>query len=103
MINESETSILDILLDEDNKDNITLVDEKGAPYEFEQVAIIPDEGKLYCILHPVTKVEGVADDEAIVFNISEEGVISVVEDEKTMLKVFDKYYELLLTEWRKKK
>ena len=103
MKNQSEINILDRLLDEDDTNPITLIDEKGEPYEFEQVAIIPDKGELYCILRPITKIEGIADDEAIVFNVSEEGTIAVVEDEKTSLEIFDKYYDLLEKEWRKKK
>ena len=37
---EPAKDILDILLDEDNRDPIVLVDEKGRRIAFEQVAII---------------------------------------------------------------
>ena len=103
MINKSKKSILEILLDEDNTDNITLEHENGGIYEFEQIAVIPNDGKLYCILHPITKIEGIANDEAVVFNITEEGIISVEEDELTILEIFDQYYELLEESWRKRK
>lgn len=103
MVNKNTKSILDILLDEDNRDNITLEHESGELYEFEQVAVIPDNGKLYCILHPITKIEGVANDEAVVFNVTEEGIITVEEDELTILEIFDKYYELLEENRRKRK
>ena len=43
--------VLDILLDDDNHDNITLYDDKENPVEFEQVAVIPlgdeENGELY--------------------------------------------------------
>ncbi|MBO4554863.1 MAG: hypothetical protein J5713_03685 [Clostridia bacterium] len=47
--------VLDILLDDDNHDNITLYDEQENPIEFEQVAVIPlgeseEDGELSCIL-----------------------------------------------------
>ena len=37
--------ILDILLDEDNRDPITLVDADGRAIDFEQVAVIPRQSQ----------------------------------------------------------
>lgn len=94
-----EIDILDILLDEDNEDPITLYDEKGKAYKFDQVAIIPMEEKLYAILKPIDEVPGVADDEAIVFAVNEkengETSLVVETDEPTAIRVFDEYYKLL--------
>ena len=100
-----ELDILDILLDEENEDDIVLYDENGDETKFEQVAIIPlnkENGQtLYCILKPVDKIEGVADDEAIVFEIiyDEEGnepsTLSIVLDEKIIDEVFGIYEQLL--------
>ena len=96
--------ILDILLDEDNCDPITLVDADGRAIDFEQVAVIPFEDKhgnrnLYCILKPLDPIKGVADDEAIVFRVdwNENGdsIICVEEDESTAISVFERYYDLL--------
>ena len=46
-VNEKEDlkpiDILDVLLDQDNKDPIVLVDENGKQLTFEQVAVIPYE------------------------------------------------------------
>lgn len=94
-----EQNILDILLDEDNEDPITLYDKDDNAVKFDQVAIIPIEEKLYAILKPIDKLEGVADDEAIVFYIDEtnEDDVSLVveENEDIAVKVFDEYYKLL--------
>ena len=90
--------ILDILLDEDNEDPITLYDENDKAVRFDQVAIIPMDNKLYAILKPIDEVEGVADDEAIVFYVNEEGeepILEVETDEPTAILVFDEYYKLL--------
>lgn len=38
-----QVDIIDVLLDEDNKDPIVLMDEKGRQLTFEQVAVIPYE------------------------------------------------------------
>lgn len=45
-----EKDIIDILLDADNKDPIILVDNNRRKIAFEQVAVIPYDSKLYCVL-----------------------------------------------------
>ena len=96
---KENVSILDILLDEDNEEPITLYDESDKPVKFDQVAIIPLNDKLYAILKPIDEMEGVADDEAIVFAVTEdsegETVLEIETDEPTAIKVFDEYYKLL--------
>ena len=97
--NKQELSILDILLDEDNEDPITLYDENDKAIRFDQVAIIPLDEKLYAILKPIDEMENVADDEAIVFVVNEdengESILEIETDEPTAIKVFDEYYKLL--------
>ena len=96
---EEVVDILDILLDENNDDPITLFDENDKEVKFEQVAIIPDNEKIYAILKPIDELEGVADDEAIVFAVEEDedglSVLVVEKDEDVAIRVFDKYYQLL--------
>ena len=98
-LDEKELNILDILLDEDNDDAITLYDENDKAVRFDQVAIIPFKEKLYAILKPIDDMEGVADDEAIVFLIEEkedgDAELVIETDEPTAMKVFDEYYKLL--------
>ena len=64
---EQEISLFEKLLNKDNLDSVTLNDEEGNAYEFEQVVSIFDERRLFCILHPITKIEGIEDDEAGLF------------------------------------
>lgn len=99
---EKETEhvdILDVLLDETNKDPIVLVDDKGKTLSFEQIAVIPFKDRIYCVLKPIDKIDNVQDDEAIVFFVDEregqEPVLMVETDEKTAIQVFDEYYNLL--------
>jgi len=98
-ITEQEIDILDVLLDEDNEDPITLYDENSKAIKFDQVAIIPLDEKLYAILKPIDEIPGVADDEAIVFAINEnengETTLVVETDEPIAMRVFDEYYKLL--------
>ena len=95
---ELEMNVLDMLFDEENEDDITIYDEDGNPVAFEQIALIPWNGSIYAILKPVEPVDGMADDEALVFVIVEEDgeeVLAIVEDETAIDAVFDEYYKLL--------
>ncbi len=93
-----ELSIFDIILDENNFDNIVLYDEKNKPEEFEQIAYIPLEEKDYAILKPVKPFKGMAEDEAIVFEMVEdengEEQLLAVEDDKIAEQVFNEYYRI---------
>lgn len=96
---KEEMDILDILLDEDNDEPISLFDENDKEVKFEQVAIIPENEKIYAILKPIDEMEGIADDEAIVFVVEQDdegnSILVIEKDEPTAIKVFDKYYQLL--------
>lgn len=87
------------LLDPENSDPIVLYDENEKPVEFEQIALIPYNEKLYAILKPVNKMDGVADDEAIVFSFEEddnEDQLLVVEESDAIIdEVFAIYNKLL--------
>lgn len=98
---KEERSPIELLLDENNSDNIKLFDDKNNEVEFEQVAIVPIEEKIYAILKPAQKMEGVGDDEALVFTIEEiddEECLVIEENEELIDKVFDQYYEMLKDE-----
>lgn len=105
-VDERPLDILDVLLDEDNKDPIELIDGNGRRLRFEQIAVIPHNDKVYCVLKPIDKIENVNDDEAIVFFVYEqEGkdpVLMVETDEKVAMDVFEEYYNLLDAEDAKK-
>ena len=93
-----DISPIDKILDENNEDPITLYDEENREIEFDQVAVIPLNEKIYVILKPITEIEGVADDEALVFVIEEiedEDTLVLVDDERIIDLVFDEYYKLL--------
>ncbi len=96
---QEAVNILDVLLDENNDKPITLYDENDKAVKFDQVAIIPMEEQLYAILKPIDEMEGVADDEAIVFLVEEDedgdAELVVETDEAKAMKVFDEYYKLL--------
>lgn len=95
--------ILDVLLDPDNKEPITLVDQDGRVLAFEQVAVIPHDKRgekcLFAVLKPLDKIKGIADDEAIVFcvDIDDDGNSNIVveEDEEVAIAVYNEYIELL--------
>jgi len=89
--------LLDILLNEDDAQTITLTNADGKEITFEQVAVIPKDETLYAILKPVDDMEGVNDDEAIVFRVDEsesEPVLKLEEDEAVAMDVFGEYVKL---------
>lgn len=97
--------LIDVLFDPNNCDPITLMDEDGKQMVFKQVAVVPYDGSIYCVLKPLTKLDGIADDEAIVFRLEEDETgagLKVEEDEPTVLAVFEAYYELLEASLKKK-
>ena len=98
---EEFLSPIDMLLDENNTDNIKLYNEDNQEVEFEQIALVPIEEKTYAILKPVANMEGIAEDEALVFVIDEiddEDCLVIVEDDSIIDKVFEEYYKMLKEE-----
>lgn len=94
-------SPIDMLLDEDNNDNIVLFNEDNQSIEFEQIALVPIQNRVYALLKPVLSMEGIADDEALVFAIEEvddEDCLVIVEEDEIIDKVFEEYYEMLRAE-----
>ncbi len=102
-----KVDLLDVLLDENNTAPIYMTDNNGRRLKFDQIAVIPyGEDALYCILKPISKIEGISDDEAIVFRVDEddngEAVLNLEENEEVAIAVFDQYYSLVEEEEKKK-
>ena len=96
--------LLDILLDGDNRDPIVLTDGKGTTLTFRQIAVVPldleDNGDIvfYAFLRPEEEVEGIADDEAVMFRVGAdtdgEMVLNVETDRRTAYAAYDEYLKL---------
>lgn len=100
--NDEERDLLDILLDMDNKENISLIDNNGKEVEFQQMATIPmeyeKETRLYALLKPVVPFEGSSKDEVFVFmagKLDEDTYLLPVTDKKEAETVFDKYLDMV--------
>ena len=92
------TPLLNRLLTDDDVDPIELMGEDGKELKFEQCATIPYEGVLYAVLHPITKIEGIGEDECVIFRYEQrdgEEIFRVEEDEDLAQAVYDVYLELL--------
>lgn len=97
-MSKKQLSPIEMLLDEKNNDNIVLYDDNNKEVEFEQIAIIPLDEKLYAILRPLGGDDPMPEDEALVFFIDEvddEDVLLLEEDEEIEDRVFDRYYQLI--------
>ena len=94
---------IDALFDENNNDAIILSNENGEEIAFEQVAIIPISEKVYAILKPIQPMDGVGEDEGLVFSIekNEEGeeYLALTVDEDIIDAVFTVYETLVNAEY----
>ncbi|MBE5745832.1 MAG: DUF1292 domain-containing protein [Clostridiales bacterium] len=94
-----EKSVFEQLLDPKDSSNIVIYDEANKPVEFEQIALIPVKENVYVILKPVKKMEGVGEDEGLVFELEEdeegEENLILVDDEDIIDLVFAEYDKLL--------
>lgn len=94
-------SPIDMLLDENNNENIVLFNEDNQKVEFEQIALVPIDSRVYALLKPVLHIDGIGEDEALVFTIEEidgEDCLVIVEEDEIIDNVFEEYYEMLRAE-----
>ncbi len=94
----SSINPVDLILDENNNDNITLFDEDKNPIEFEQIALIPLErtDALYAILIPLSPMQGVNPGEGVLFEVDEvKKDVSVVRDQQIIDEVLEIYQALV--------
>lgn len=95
---DENKTLIDILFDEENVDGITLRLDDGQEVDFEQIATIPlKSGAYYAILKPTVELEGVADDEVMIFRIIDEngGRLELETDDDVLDEVYETYCELL--------
>ena len=86
------------LEDEASDEMVTLVTESGDEIDFFVAAVIPYGGKAYGILQPVELLEGMEEDEALVFEIREDGDeqgFDLVTDDEIIDGVFAEYDQLI--------
>ena len=80
-------------------DIVTLTSADGESIDFVEIAGIAHKGKFYAILQPVELIEGMQEDEALVFEVSrnEDGSdsFSVELDDEIISAVFETYNKLL--------
>ena len=91
-------SPIEMIYDENCSDPIVMYNEEGEEVSFEQIALVPLDGEHYVILRPLIDYEGLAEDEALVFVITEyegEEILEIVEDDETIDAVFEEYYAML--------
>ena len=86
---------------EENDDEaiVTLINENGDEINFIEIAGIAIDDNFYVILQPEEPMDGIGEDEALVFKVTEnedgEDEFDIEVDEKTIDAVFEEYYRLL--------
>ena len=87
---------VDGLFDENNNENIFIKDNDGKEIEFLQLAVVDYQENYYAVLQPVTPVEGVGEDEVMIFMIDEEqDCLVYTEDEKIIYGVYGEFMKML--------
>lgn len=86
------------VLQEEDDDIVTLRSANGEDIDFVEIAGIAHKGKFYAILQPVNLLEGMNDDEALVFKVSRsengEDKFEIELDEDIIDAVFQEYNKL---------
>ena len=84
---------------EDEDDIITLVNEEGEEVEFVEIAGIAYRGNFYAVLQPVELLEGMGEDEALVFKVTKGGNgednFEIEIDETIIKAVYEEYLKLI--------
>ena len=79
-------------------DIVTLLSANGEEVDFVEIAGIAHQGKFYAILQPVELLEGMEEDEALVFEVTRgedgEDKFSIVVDDEIIDAVFASYDQL---------
>ena len=86
-------------MDEKDDDIVTLIGQDGEEIDFVEIAGIAHKGKFYAILQPVELLEGMDDDEALVFEVGKNpdgsDKFEIVSDDEIIDAVFQEYNRLL--------
>ena len=84
---------------EDEDDIVVLVNEEGEEVEFVEIAGIAYRGNFYAILQPIELLEGMEEDEALVFKVTKgangEDNFEIEIDETVIKAVYDEYLKLI--------
>lgn len=85
---------------EEDDDIVTLLTADGESIDFVEIAGIAHKGKFYAILQPVELLEGMDEDEALVFRVSRdsetgEDKFEIELDDEIIDAVFQEYNRLL--------
>lgn len=82
---------------------ITLLDEEGEEYEFECLETFIHEDEKYIVLAPITKLEDIEEDEAVVLHVVEndDGTDTYlpIESPEKLQEVFQVYLQLIEDEY----
>ncbi|MGN1259396.1 MAG: DUF1292 domain-containing protein [Christensenellales bacterium] len=84
---------------EDDDDIVTLISEDGEEVDFVEIAGIAYRGNFYAVLQPVELLEGMTDEEALVFKVTKgengEDNFEIEIDETIINAVYEEYLKLL--------
>ena len=88
---------MDKMMENEERDLITLTDEDGTEVQCEFLDTVELNGKLYCVVEPLTGSEEYEEGSCYIFHITENDDETVdltpIEDEEELNAVFEKFLE----------
>ena len=89
----------DEILHDGEEDIVSLFSPDGERLDFVQIAGVAHKGGYYAILQPVEEIEGIGEDEALVFEVTndenDEMRFTIVLDDEIINAVFETYNKML--------
>ena len=93
------TDYIEEAVDLEEDSIVTLTSADGQEIDFVEIAGIALRGNFYVILQPVELLEGMGEDEALVFKVTQdrdgEDHFNIELDDEIIGEVFEEYYRLL--------
>lgn len=94
----SENEKNNIIQEEEDEEVVVLVDEDGNEEEFYEIAVVEYEGRFFSCLAPVEPTEELAEDELLIYELSQnedgEEIFNPIEDEELVDKVFAEFEKM---------
>lgn len=82
----------DILMDKEHTKLIVLQNTDGRKVSFRQIYAIRLEGKLYCLMNPLTPIRGLEEMSGLIFEVEHDRFI-LIKDARKTTRVFESYYK----------
>lgn len=83
-----------------NEETVSLFSADGKEMKFKKVASVPMDGSMYVVLAPMEAIPGMADNQALVFQVTKkadgQAALNIVTEPAIVYQVYETYGEITL-------